>query len=367
MPPTLQDSGLKVVINPSGSGRAVQWSFRKCVVISLAALSLSAGLGAWAALNLAPPSGVALAANVVPAAAAGSANSANSAVSAPTELEATVPEMVREAAYARENIALLAARVGALQARALALESQTEHLARAALTSNGPAQSVAFDFNVASKHALAEGLAPEAEDYLAQAETNGVLDLPTAETLGRQVDALQLKFSQNQDVVSALDTAVSRQAAERARWPSVAPIANFPYLSSSYGWRRNPVTGRQSMHEGLDFAAPRGTPIEAAASGIVVEAKYVSGYGNLVEVDHGGGLVTRYAHASRLHVQQGDLVERGQLLAQVGSTGRSTGPHLHFEVRLADQPLDPRLFLDDPTQPSGASFASLGQNQPEHP
>ena len=101
--------------------------------------------------------------------------------------------------------------------------------------------------------------------------------------------------------------------------------------------------------------APRGTPIYASAAGIVVEAKYVNGYGNLVEIEHGNGILTRYAHASRLHVKQGDLIERGQLIANVGSSGRSTGPHLHFEVRMAGQPLDPRLFLGDQA-PAGSTI-----------
>src|SRR3546814_14632707 len=99
------------------------------------------------------------------------------------------------------------------------------------------------------------------------------------------------------------------------------------------------------MHEGLDFAAPKGTPIHAASGGVVTEARYVPGYGKLVEVSHGNGLITRYAHASSINVKVGDLVEKGQLLTRVGSSGRSTGPHLHFAVRMAGNPLGPYLFL----------------------
>src|SRR3546814_6252017 len=99
------------------------------------------------------------------------------------------------------------------------------------------------------------------------------------------------------------------------------------------------------MHEGLELAAPKGTPTHAASGGVVTEARYVPGYGKLVEVSHGNGLITRYAHASSINVKVGDLVEKGQLLARVGSSGRSTGPHLHFEVRMAGHPLDPTLFL----------------------
>ena len=141
--------------------------------------------------------------------------------------------------------------------------------------------------------------------------------------------------------------------------PTAMPITDYPYLSSSYGWRRNPVTGRSAMHEGLDFAAPPGTPILAASGGVVLEARFHPGYGNMVEIDHGDGLITRYAHASSLMVKQGQLVDRGQQIARVGSSGRSTGPHLHFEVRLAGQPLDPRLFLG-PQQNAPPTVAQAG-------
>jgi len=135
------------------------------------------------------------------------------------------------------------------------------------------------------------------------------------------------------------------------------PVTDYPYLSSSYGWRRHPLTGRYTMHEGLDFSAPPGTPILAAAGGVVIDAKYHSGYGNMIEIDHGDGLITRYAHASSLLARPGELVERGQPIARVGSSGRSTGSHLHFEVRLAGQPLDPRLFLGS-QRPAGPVVAA---------
>ena len=99
----------------------------------------------------------------------------------------------------------------------------------------------------------------------------------------------------------------------------------------------------------------------AASGGVVLEAKFQPGYGNMVEIDHGDGLITRYAHASSLMVKQGQLVERGQQVARVGSSGRSTGPHLHFEVRLAGQPLDPRLFLG-PQQHAPPAVAQVGAN-----
>ena len=142
-----------------------------------------------------------------------------------------------------------------------------------------------------------------------------------------------------------LDLAVTKQAASVARLPTAMPIESYPYLSSSYGWRRNPFNGQMSMHEGLDFSAPHGTPIRSAAGGVVRTVTVHRGYGNMVEIDHGEGLMTRYAHAKVILVKEGEVVTRGQLIARVGSTGLSTGPHLHFEVRQDDRPLDPRAFL----------------------
>jgi murein DD-endopeptidase MepM/ murein hydrolase activator NlpD len=108
----------------------------------------------------------------------------------------------------------------------------------------------------------------------------------------------------------------------------------------------DPITGQSALHTGLDFQADPGTPIIAAAGGVVTTQEYHPAYGNLVEIDHGNELITRYAHASEVFVRQGDLVKRGQKIAAVGSTGRSTGPHLHFEVLVQGIPQDPQKFLD---------------------
>ena len=116
-------------------------------------------------------------------------------------------------------------------------------------------------------------------------------------------------------------------------------------MSSGFGNRVHPITGRARLHAGLDFAAPIGAPVVAAASGTVRVAGTAGGYGLLVVIDHGGGLQTRYAHASRLLVMPGQRVEAGQVVALVGSTGLSTGPHLHFEVRVHGRPTDPRPYL----------------------
>lgn len=116
-------------------------------------------------------------------------------------------------------------------------------------------------------------------------------------------------------------------------------------VSSSFGMRTHPVTGRRRAHSGLDLAAPTGTPVAAAAGGRVVRAGWAGGYGLLVAIDHGGGLVTRYAHLSRIDVRSDQRISDGTMIGAVGSTGTSTGPHLHFEVRIRGVAHDPRPWL----------------------
>jgi len=168
---------------------------------------------------------------------------------------------------------------------------------------------------------------------------------PPLAQLEGELGWLQKNLSRQGDYLSLLDMAVTQQKASVARLPTAMPIESYPYLSSSFGWRRNPFNGQMSMHEGLDFSAPDGTPIRAAAGGVVRTVTVHRGYGNMVEIDHGEGLMTRYAHAKTILVKEGQVVTRGELIARVGSTGLSTGPHLHFEVRQDDRPLDPRAFL----------------------
>ena len=126
---------------------------------------------------------------------------------------------------------------------------------------------------------------------------------------------------------------------------SVSVLQGLPRLSSGFGWRVDPMRGTRALHTGIDIPGPLGSPILAAAGGVVHFAGGARGYGNMIEVDHGGGLVTRYAHLSRFLVASGAHVERGQTIAMMGSTGRSTGSHLHFEVRLNGQATGPLGWL----------------------
>jgi murein DD-endopeptidase MepM/ murein hydrolase activator NlpD len=136
---------------------------------------------------------------------------------------------------------------------------------------------------------------------------------------------------------------------ERGYTPSIWPVDGK--LESGFGGRRNPFgSGSYEFHSGQDIDAPWGAPVIAGASGRVSFVGWQNGYGQVVVIDHGGGLTTRYGHLSHIDVSQGQMVERGEFLGKVGSTGRSTGPHLHYEVRINDEPVNPRQYLLMSTQ-----------------
>lgn len=150
------------------------------------------------------------------------------------------------------------------------------------------------------------------------------------------------------------DTELQNQLREIERTSNPANLptmwAHLGKINNEFGFRRNPFGGRAyEFHAGMDIDGERGDPIVAPANGTILSASYKGGYGNMVEIDHGNGLVTRYAHMSKLEGTAGDTVQRGQVIGYVGSTGRSTGPHLHYELRLNDKPINPRHFL--PAEP----------------
>ena len=246
------------------------------------------------------------------------------------EQEKILSEQVsRDSAYVRETMNQLAARVGDLQAKLIQMDNLSKHVAETAGVSYTDPEVVAAMNTEAQS-------SPEVFD-------NAPIDW-NAEGLGRKLDSLASQLSDQQDWLTMLDMVMVKRAGNESVVPTIHPV-DAGYSSSAFGWRRHPVTGRHALHEGMDFAAPIGTPIVAASGGIVTEARYVPGYGKLVEINHGGGLVTRYAHASSITVRLGDVVEKGELVARVGNTGRTTGAHLHFEVHMAGQPVDPALFL----------------------
>jgi murein DD-endopeptidase MepM/ murein hydrolase activator NlpD len=155
---------------------------------------------------------------------------------------------------------------------------------------------------------------------------------------------LASQFKASGEQLSVLESLLFNQKLDAEATPSRMPIANS-YITSGFGGRADPFGGGAAFHKGIDFHASMGDPVLAVADGVVSYAGQRSGYGNVVEIDHGNGYVTRYAHNSRLLVQVGDLVRSGQQVAKAGSTGRSTGAHVHFEVWANGAVVNPSRFL----------------------
>ncbi|CAM8373870.1 Peptidase M23 [Candidatus Methylopumilus universalis] len=158
------------------------------------------------------------------------------------------------------------------------------------------------------------------------------------------IDKLTLDIERHEEHYNNLESIYLKQSVFKDTLPNASPV-NAPFNSSSYGWRVDPFLGVRAFHEGLDFSADAGQPIKATAAGIVISAEVTPEYGNMVRISHGSGLETRYAHAAKLLVKEGDRIKKNQVVALVGNTGRSTGPHLHYEIRMNGESLDPRKYL----------------------
>ena len=223
---------------------------------------------------------------------------------------------------AQRELNALAARLGELQAEANRLNALGERLTRTGQLADGE-----FDFN---QPVGIGGAGP-------------VHDMPPAK-LRSGLDELQSQFKASGAQLSVLESLLFNRKLEAEATPSRTPIANS-YITSGFGGRADPFGGGEAFHKGIDFHANVGDPVLAVADGVVSFASTRSGYGNVVEIDHGNGYVTRYAHNSRLLVQVGDLVRSGQQVAKAGSTGRSTGAHVHFEVWENGVVVNPAKFL----------------------
>ena len=224
----------------------------------------------------------------------------------------------------QDNINSLAVKLGEVQAHMLRLDGLGEKLAKVAGLK--PQELPSATANSGRGGAATAGAPLSIDDFAKQlSELSGTVDVKA-------------------DQLTVLEALLVEGSAQRKFLPTLPPIESINY-TSNFGYRIDPFTGHQTFHEGVDFAAESGTPINAAASGKVIYADVHPAYGKCVEIDHGNGLVTRYAHGSELLVKEGDLVVRGQRISRVGSTGRSTGPHLHFEVRLNGVAQNPGRFL----------------------
>lgn len=216
--------------------------------------------------------------------------------------------------------------VGELSGRLLRLESEAERLGQRVGVDDPSARST-----VAAQAAEVPSGGP-------WVSAGGPGDVPaTLEQLAGHLDRIEALMDRIARVATLRDL-------DGMALPSRAPVASGR-ISSGFGTRVDPFTGRRARHTGVDYPAPRGAPILASAGGRVRWAGPRGAYGRTVEIDHGNGLVTRYGHASRLFVRTGDVVLPGQKIAAVGSTGRSTGPHLHFEVLRNGRQVEPRLYL----------------------
>jgi murein DD-endopeptidase MepM/ murein hydrolase activator NlpD len=233
-------------------------------------------------------------------------------------------EVKRSEAQVKENLDALAAKVGELQARILRLDAFGERLAKAAGIKR---EEFRFDEKPGQGGPVVP-LGPE-------------LTVPEFQ---RMLDEMSRVVDDRSEKLGVLDSFFMDDRLARKTVPTTMPVTGG-YYSSNYGYRLDPITGHSEFHTGVDIVAPTGTKVMVAAGGVVSFSGTMPEYGNVVDVDHDNGLTSRYAHLSKRLVKVGDVVMKGQLIALVGNTGRTTGPHLHFEVREKGIPLNPNKFL----------------------
>ena len=223
--------------------------------------------------------------------------------------------------YVRENIEVLAKRMGEMQAKLMQMESLAERVS-----------------GLAGLDPAAVRVSPGRGGTLVSGRDLTLQELQTT------MDHIEVDTGARNDLMTAIESRLFEQKIKKLMIPTQAPVPEAS-TGSGFGWRIDPFTGMSAMHEGLDFPAPVGTPVLSAAGGVVVTQETHPNYGFYIEVDHGNEVLTRYAHLSRSVVKKGDLIKRGQKLAEVGSSGRSTGPHLHFEVLVRGVAQNPQKFL----------------------
>lgn len=253
----------------------------------------------------------------------------NSALQAKVARQQAELAQAQRASQAQVNA--LAARMGELQAQATRLNALGERL-----TEMGKLKDGEFDFD--APVGVGGGDEP-------------VSDMPV-ESLKQTLGQVEQQFSASGQQLNVLAALMFDHQLEQNSVPSRMPIRNT-YITSGFGGRADPFDGGSAFHKGVDFHANVGDPVMSVADGVVSYAGVRGGYGNVVEVDHGNGYVTRYAHNSRLVVKVGDLVRAGQQVARAGSSGRSTGAHVHFEVWADGRVVNPRKFLGDTNTPVG--------------
>ena len=246
-------------------------------------------------------------------------------------------EFAQRDRFLRENLDVMAKKVGEMQAKLLKLEAMGDRVSGLAGVKPEEFKPLLRPAAGAASAAVKGGLGGPFVPALGSAERLSL------DGLNHYVGELDERTDQTTDLFTLIESRLLEGRLAQLMIPSSAPL-DGP-AGSGFGFRADPFSGRAALHTGLDFPADVGTPIFAAAGGVVVSTEPHPAYGNLVEIDHGNGLLTRYAHVSKVLVKAGDLVKRGQRVAQVGTSGRSTGPHLHFEVLVEGVPQNPARFL----------------------
>jgi murein DD-endopeptidase MepM/ murein hydrolase activator NlpD len=239
-------------------------------------------------------------------------------------------EFAQRDRFLRENLDVMAQKVGEMQAKLVKLEAVSERVSGLAGVRSDEVKQILKP-------------APAASAAAAQGGPYVPVQSVTLEQLNSLIDSLDVAADQRTDLFTMIESRLLESRLKALMVPNSAPVIGP--VGSGFGFRLDPFTGHSALHMGLDFPSDVGTSVAAAAGGVVIVNEFHPAYGNLIEIDHGNGLVTRYAHNSKVLVKVGDIVKRGQVIAAVGSTGRSTGPHLHFEVLVDGVPQDPAKFL----------------------
>jgi murein DD-endopeptidase MepM/ murein hydrolase activator NlpD len=235
-------------------------------------------------------------------------------------------ESERAREFVQQNLNVMAVKLGEMQAQLTRLDALGERL-------SAIAGVLPQEFRFSEPPGLGG----------AQATSVPAYDLSLAE-FNQRLAVLSQSVENRSDMLGVLEAQLFSQSLNKKLLPTMLPV-NAHFNASGFGMRIDPITGQQAMHEGIDFIADTGTPVVAAAGGVVQFAGFHPQYGHMVDIDHGNDLVTRYAHLSKMLVEEGAIVNRGRRIAETGSSGRSTGPHLHFEVRFKGAPQNPTRFL----------------------
>ena len=253
-------------------------------------------------------------------------------------------EIAQRDRFMRENLDAMAQQVGEMHAKLIKLEAMGERV-------SGMAGVKVDEMKPVPKPALAGGGKDGGKGgpFIAAAESFSL------EALRGLLVTLDESAEQHTDLFTLVESRLLQARLKALMVPNSRPV-DGP-VGSGFGFRLDPISGRAALHSGLDFPNDVGAPIHAAAGGVVVISEWHAAYGHVLEIDHGNGLLTRYAHCSKVMVAAGAVVKRGQLIAEVGNSGRSTGPHLHFEVLLEGVPQDPAQFLDGGGRPVMAAAA----------